>query len=109
MLNKVEVIKILKTHKLDLENFNVIKIGLFGSFARGEEHSNSDIDILIELKNDEYIYFNYCNVKYFLEDLFDRKVDLLTTNHFNKVNKTDIGKIHQSRVKQNIFKDIIFI
>ncbi len=49
--NKNEILQILKRHKEELyKKYGVKEIGLFGSFARGEEADKSDIDILVEYK-----------------------------------------------------------
>ena len=59
------------------EQFGVIKIGIFGSFARGDQTSNSDVDILVELKTDSKTLKNYVALADYLESLFNRKVDLI--------------------------------
>ena len=52
-ITKDEILNYLKEHKDEFEKkFGLSKIGLFGSFARDEATNNSDMDILIELKND---------------------------------------------------------
>lgn len=53
------------------------RIGLFGSFVRGEETKKSDIDILVEFEDPTFR--NFMNLAFFLEDIFGRRVDLLTT------------------------------
>lgn len=59
------------------KNFGVVHIGLFGSFARNESRSDSDIDILVEFGPDQKTFGNYMGLKIFLEDLFGRKIDLV--------------------------------
>ena len=53
------------------------RIGVFGSFARGEEREESDIDILIEFEEGGRSFDTYMDLKFFLEDLFGRRVDLV--------------------------------
>ena len=53
----------------------VRKIGLFGSFKRGQAGRKSDIDILVVLA--QPTFDSYMDVKFYLEDLFGRKVDLV--------------------------------
>ena len=49
MLSQNDIIKFLKDNRYDLiREYNLSKIGLFGSFARGEQNAKSDIDILVE-------------------------------------------------------------
>jgi len=57
------------------ERFSVTRIGVFGSFARGEAHPDSDVDILVELA--EPTYDNYMDLKFPLEEVLERPVDLV--------------------------------
>jgi predicted nucleotidyltransferase len=59
------------------QRFFVNKIGLFGSFIQGEEVPESDVDILVEFNKGHKDFFNYMRLKYYLEDLLDREVDLV--------------------------------
>lgn len=75
----VKAIEILKKHEGEIKKkYGVRKIGMFGSFARGEGKEESDIDILVEFKEGFKTFDNYMDLKYFLQDLFNRKVDLVT-------------------------------
>jgi len=59
------------------ERFHVRKIGVFGSFARGEQTRRSDVDILVEI-DPSYITFDNCaDLLLFLETALRRKVDLV--------------------------------
>ena len=72
--------------------YGVEEIGIFGSFARGDNTENSDIDIAVEL-NDEKVQiglFGFARMKFFLEDLFGRKVDLVTKNSIKPIIKDRI-------------------
>lgn len=60
------------------KRFGVAKIGIFGSFVRGEERPESDVDVLVMFRNGEKTFDNYMGTKFYLEDLFGRKVDLVT-------------------------------
>ena len=78
MLRREEVIGILKKKRPYLrDNFGVEKIGLFGSFARGENKKDSDIDIVIEFRGEKSL-FDLASLKIELEDLLEMKVDVLT-------------------------------
>jgi predicted nucleotidyltransferase len=84
-------VEILKKHEGTIkEKFHVRKIGVFGSFARGEEKGGSDIDVLIELQDKYETFDNYMDLKFFLEDLFSRKVDLVTVDALRPRLKDDI-------------------
>jgi hypothetical protein len=70
---------LLREHEPVLKKrFGVAKIGIFGSFVRGEERLDSDVDVLVMFRNGEKTFDNYMGTKFYLEDLFLRKVDLVT-------------------------------
>jgi len=58
--------------------FGVTRIGLFGSFARGEQTRKSDVDILVNFAEGYATLKNFIGLSDYLEALFRRKVDLLT-------------------------------
>jgi uncharacterized protein len=57
------------------QRFSVKRIGIFGSFARGEEGPASDVDIIVELA--EPTFDHYMDLKFHLEEVLQRPVDLL--------------------------------
>lgn len=59
-----------------LQNHGVKRAGLFGSLVRGEVESESDIDILVEIKNDISL-LDFVGIKLELEEATGRKVDLV--------------------------------
>jgi len=61
----------------EIRRFGIGKIGLFGSYIKDEQKTGSDIDILVEFKEDMKTFDNYMDLKFFLKDLFDSKVDLV--------------------------------
>ena len=70
--------KILKEHEMEIKSrFSVRKIGIFGSYVRGEEKETSDIDVLVEFE--EPTFRNFMGLAFFLEELFGKKVGLVTT------------------------------
>lgn len=72
-------IDLLKDHENKIfRQFGVLKIGIFGSFARGEEKTDSDIDIFVEFAQGQKTFDNYMGLKNFPESLFQRRVDLVT-------------------------------
>ena len=60
------------------QKFGVRRIGIFGSFARGEEREDSDLDVLVVFEEGQKTFDNYMDLKFYLEDLFGREVDLVT-------------------------------
>ena len=57
------------------ERFTVTRIGVFGSFARGDETPESDVDIIVELA--EPTFDHYMDLKFRLEEVLQRPVDLV--------------------------------
>ncbi len=55
----------------------VLRSSIFGSFARGENNSESDVDILVELGKPTG-FFGFVRLQRKLEETLGRKVDLLT-------------------------------
>ena len=76
-INSEEIISKLKENRDVLIKYGVKKIGLFGSFVRGEQKDDSDIDFLVEFKEPDFD--NFMDLCFYLEDLFERKVELITT------------------------------
>jgi predicted nucleotidyltransferase len=71
------ILEELSARKTELATlYSARKIGVFGSFARGQATALSDIDLLVEL--DEPTFDNFMDLKFALEKLWGRKVDLVT-------------------------------
>lgn len=70
------IIQILKEHKDILEKYKVKRIGLFGSYARGQQSRRSDIDFLVEFE--EPTFDNFMDLVFSLEGLLGKKVELIT-------------------------------
>jgi len=77
-MKRIEEIKrIINKHRQELEErFKVKSIAIFGSYVRGEQSPQSDIDILVEFK--EPVGFLFIHLADFLEEILETKVDLLT-------------------------------
>jgi uncharacterized protein len=78
MLNFEEILNKLKTNNQLLKIYHVKKIGLFGSFSRNEGNDNSDIDFIVDF--DKTSFDDFMDLSFKLEDLFKKKIDLLTEN-----------------------------
>jgi predicted nucleotidyltransferase len=83
-MNKEQIIQTLKKEKIRMQKeFGVEEIALFGSYARGDENENSDIDILVKLKEPKYSY--WADLFDFLKVTFGKNVDLITSgNHLSE-------------------------
>jgi predicted nucleotidyltransferase len=91
------VMSIIKKHAREMKGrFHLARIGVFGSCARGEETAGSDVDILVEFEEGCKTFDNYMDLKYHLEDLLGRKVDLVTTTAL------------RPRMKDNILRETLY-
>jgi len=81
----MDVLAIVKKNNTFLkERFGVKKIGVFGSTVRGEAKEESDVDVLVEFESTKKSFDNFMELSFFLEDLFGKKVDLITTSGLDK-------------------------
>lgn len=78
IMTKNEIVQCLREHQQTLENFGVSRCGLFGSFRTGKATQESDIDMLIVFEPEKKTFNNFMGLCFFLEDLFQRKVDVVT-------------------------------
>jgi len=78
MLNKQDILNYLAKNKgMFLKQFNIIKIGIFGSFARNEQTEKSDIDIIIEMpRGTDDIFEKKQLLKEMLKNNFHREIDI---------------------------------
>lgn len=74
-----QILDLLRQHQKELRRLGVRRCGLFGSFARNTPHNGSDVDILVEFQPGQKTFDNFMNLAFFLEDLFGRRVELVTT------------------------------
>jgi hypothetical protein len=78
MSNLAEIISKLKGSKPFLvEKYGISKIGVFGSYAREEHNSESDVDILVEFSNP--IGLKFVTLANELESILNEKVDLVSS------------------------------
>ncbi len=76
--------------------YGVLRIGLFGSYIHGEESLTSDIDILVTFQEDRETFDNYMDLKFFVEDIFEKSVDLV------------IEDTIKSRIKDQILHEAVY-
>ena len=93
-MDQSEIKNIILSH---LKGFNPIKVGIFGSFARGDNKKGSDIDILVEFKEAPSL-LTLIKLENDLSEILGVKVDLVTT-----------GALKNKRIKKSIKKDLINI
>lgn len=79
MITKAEIINKLRDLKPVLyRDYSVREIGLFGSYADDSFTEDSDIDLLVEFEKP--VGWKYFSLEIFLENVFGRKIDLVTKN-----------------------------
>jgi uncharacterized protein len=92
-----EINTILKEHRAEIcQKYNIKEIGIFGSYVRGEQQQQSDIDILVEF-TEPIGLFEFVHLKNLLSELLGNNVDL--------VMKTAI----KPKAKQNILQETIYV
>jgi hypothetical protein len=82
--NKNDIALLIRNNQERISGYGVSSIGLFGSFAKGDANASSDIDILVEFVPGKKNYDNFINLAYYLEEIFDRKVELVTPQSLSK-------------------------
>jgi predicted nucleotidyltransferase len=72
---KEQVLQLVEENLSALRRLGVRRLGLFGSCARGEATSTSDLDCVVEF--DRKSFDAYMDLKFFLQDLFQCPIDLV--------------------------------
>lgn len=92
-----QILDFLRTQKeFFKKEYRVKKIGIFGSYARGESYEGSDIDIVVELEKPDMFYL--IGIKQTMEDALGSRVDVVRIR--DKMNKA---------LKQRIERDAIYV
>ncbi len=91
---QAEIKNIILSH---LKEFDPLKVGIFGSYARGDNKKDSDIDILVKFKESPSL-LTLIKLENDLSEILGVKVDLVTT-----------GALKNKRIKKSIKKDLINI
>ena len=93
----MDPLMLLRQHQPILKRqFGVEKIGIFGSFIRGEERPDSDVDVIVTFRKGQETFDNYMDCKFYLEDLFGSKVDLVIKDTIKK------------RLKPSILHEVVY-
>jgi predicted nucleotidyltransferase len=96
-MDKVYILDFLSRNKQELQNrYGITKIGLFGSYARDEATSVSDIDIAVEIQSDN-TFRSFFGLKYFIEAGLHHQIDLGIESALKPI------------AKETILKDIIYV
>jgi hypothetical protein len=90
-MTKEEILKKLEDHRDTIRGFGVRRLGIFGSYARGEQNEGSDMDFLVEFES--ATFDNYFDLKFFLERLFGCDVDLVIEDTIKpRIRSTILGE-----------------
>lgn len=96
-MNRDDIISFISSHKAEFEQkFGVKKIGLFGSYAKGDVREGSDIDIVVELEKPDL--FIMIGVKQAIEEALKKKVDVIRLR--DRMNKF---------LRQRIERDVMYV
>ena len=74
----MDPVTVIEEHAAELRALGAQRIGVFGSFARGEESKRSDVDVYLEFAEGMKNYDNFFAIHELLETLFNRPIDLVT-------------------------------
>lgn len=77
--NKRELFVRLQDVRDQIRSHGVLKLGLFGSFARGEANRDSDADFLVQFDPRQKNFDNFMQLSFLLEDVLQRSVELVTS------------------------------
>jgi predicted nucleotidyltransferase len=93
-----EIKRILAEHKSEIrEKYGVVIVGVFGSYARGEQKETSDVDIIVELERPIGLrFFELCD---YLENILGTKVDVLTLSALKQ----------KTLLWENVKEDIVYV
>lgn len=100
MLTRERVVELLRAQSRYLsDEFCVRRVGLFGSFARGEAGEESDVDLVVEF--DRPIGLRFMELADYLEQILGRRVDLLTPE--------GLRTIRNPRIAREIASGLIYV
>ena len=92
VITQADILAYLRAQKKEFkEEFQVVKLGLFGSFASGNPTSQSDIDLLIEFQpNTSQLVEKKAAIRSLLQQQFHREVDLCREKYIKPYYKSQI-------------------
>jgi len=80
MVTRTQIIKQIEKNADKIRSFGVSRLILIGSYATGKQKNRSDIDFIVEFNKKRGLFDDYINLLHFLEDLFNKKIDLVEKN-----------------------------
>lgn len=82
----------LHQHRGEIKKFGVLEIGFFGSHVRGDARDDSDIDIIVVFEKGKKSFDNFMHLHELLENIYNKKVDLVTQESVSKYFRPYIEK-----------------
>lgn len=82
----------LTAQKAKLQQFGLRRIGIFGSMARGEATTTSDVDLLLDFDPAQKTYKNFIGSTTFLEQLLHQPIDAVTPQALSPYIKPHVDK-----------------
>lgn len=76
---KKEIITVLLEHQERIQALGVKRLGLFGSFVREQQTSQSDVDLLVEFEQGQKTFDHFMQLAFLLEEILQRRVELVTS------------------------------
>lgn len=98
-LTKTRILNTLKREQRVLKRYRVKRLGLFGSYVKGNPGRRSDLDFVVEFEQPSFD--NFMNLHAHLEQLFGRKVDLLTPE--------GVKSIRVKSIAQDIQRSMVYV
>ena len=93
-----DIARKLRKHAREIkEKFFVKEIGIFGSQIKARAKKRSDIDILVEFEARGETFDNYMELKFFLEKIFNKRVDLV------------LKDVLKEEIKEAILADVVYV
>jgi hypothetical protein len=75
---KDDILRAIRANRDRIRALGVRRLGLFGSFVRGEQRATSDVDFLAEFEAGEKTFDHFMGLCLLLEDLLSRRVEVVT-------------------------------
>lgn len=90
--NKEGILATLASNQTKIKPFGIKRIGLFGSFVKGTQNEESDIDLLVEFEEGKKTFDNFIQLSFLLEDLLGQRIELVTTESISPYIRPQITK-----------------
>ena len=99
MKTRDQILEFLSQNKkLFRDRYHIVRLGLFGSYARGDQNSRSDIDLLVEFEeNTQDLYDLKLQLKDFFKDKLGIEIDICREKYI------------KPRIKKSILKETVYV